>query len=267
MTCGAYPNKPRIANSIQNRLLRQNFLQIVNRTCPEVFRSLREHEIELIAGRLRTEDPTLLIRDFPYIEAGRLRPKLAGSANVWAMTYGVENTWVEQEAIELLDIWFRNPVLRSESPEYLPLSVASNSDLVEPTLDVSIPIPHALGFERPTFRWDTLENHLRARFADAMEEGIKRLKSEALRFGLLQEGKRIDLDSNKFTALALYLFRKVGIQEICVTPGLCQNRTTIWRWIKEVSTTVNLSEAVERRKHFKQAGIHRAARNSRSKNS
>lgn len=256
------PTQPKITNSIQNRLLRQNFLRVVNNLCPEAFQSLRVHEIELIGINLQLLHPTVLTRDFPTVEAVKLEPLLAGSANYWALSFGVQGTWIEHEVRGLLDTWFRQPTLRIKRPDSLPLVITSQNDFNEPVLTFSLPIPHAIGFERPFFSWDDFEAHLRDQVSVSFEQALQQLKAEAIQFGVLREEKKLDHESPIFQALALYIFRHMGIQEIGQQPGLYAQRTTIWRWINKASRALDLFEVVARRPSTRMVAAHRASRKS-----
>ncbi|MDQ6651596.1 MAG: hypothetical protein M3Y84_02515 [Acidobacteriota bacterium] len=254
--------QPKVINPIQNRLLRQNFLRVVNNLCPEAFQSLREYEIELIGKNLQILHPTVLTRDFPTVETAKLAPLLAGSASYWAISFGVEGTWIEDEVRGVLDTWFRQPTLRLSRPDFLPLLIVSQNDFKETTLTFSLPIPHAIGFERPFFSWEVLETHLRDQVSVSFEQALRQLKAEAIQYGVLREEKKLDYESPTFQALALYLFRRMSTQEIGQQPGLFGERTTIWRWIKEASRAVNLSEVVARRRSTRRGAVHRALRKS-----
>ena len=250
--------QPKVTNPVQDRLLRQNFLQVVNRTCPEAFSTLRNEDIELIGVHLQLWDPTILSQDFSDVSPHILAPFVASAVSLWAVKYGVEATWIEAEMKYVVDLWFRHPELRTDRMDALPLCVTTQNDLSEPALELSIPIPHAIGFERHNFSWPAIEKHLREQAAHSIEEGLRQLKAEAFRYGFLREAKPLNYDSHIFRALALYLFGEMSAQEIGAVTGLAGDRTTVWRWIKEASTAVDLADAVQRRQAYHTATVHRA---------
>lgn len=202
---GRKPNTPTPLNAGRTLLLQQRFLQTINRVCPEVVEGLKK-----VFGKSTHFDE-------------------------WAEKFGIRQGWVEKAAKSTLAAWVDNPALMNESV-WVPPVVSREYQYGHP--DFLRTRPMMAGFHVTSYLFSPATQKLL--FHAALDDDLKDIDtwaaSEELTVRRLIPG---DLDK-KLECAALYLYRRLTLNEICNLDGYRTTPPNMSLWILKTLRLLNL---------------------------